>query len=309
MIARTAAEQARGLQGYAGLGPSDGMLFPFRPARAAQFHMGTVSFPIDLVFIDAGGHVARVVHAAQPGSRERWGHPICSAVVELQGGACAHAGIAPGDRLRVQASRREATSYNLLRTLVEADAPLVDGYYSQEPLSPGGVDTPRVPWSETRFEDRKLVDEAWPEARDQPMDGFKQQIGYQPTDALEEAGVGPNVRMSQRIEDPGALVASVVEAMARQQADGQAPLAWRADVLNAGTTETAVVTPADVWHWMGALGLGTEGRDSVTQAITAPDGLQVLGDGLVLAGLADQAKLHSGATTNGTVLVLHRGRR
>ena len=84
-IARTAAEQARGLQGHPGLLEGEGMLFPFHPPRAATFHMGQVAFPIDVVFTDGAGVVGRIVHAAAPGSRARWSHPVVGAVVELEG--------------------------------------------------------------------------------------------------------------------------------------------------------------------------------------------------------------------------------
>ncbi len=301
-VARTASEQARGLQGHSGLGPGQGMLFPFSPARAATFHMGSVRFPIDIVFADAGGRIGRIVHGAQPGSRSRWSHPVCGAVVELQGGACSLYGVEPGQHLRVAVSRHQAQTYNLLRTLVEADG-YSDGYYSKEPLHPGGVDVPRVKPLETRWENHKLPDEADPNAMDQPHDGWVQQIGYQPTDELAEQGVGPNVRMTAQISDPGDLVAGLVEAMARQQAAGQPPIRWQVDVLNDGATESAVVTPRDVHAWLGQLGLGAVGHDQVEQTVTSPEGMTVLGDGLVLAGIADQAKVER------DFLVLHRGRK
>jgi hypothetical protein len=100
-VARTAAEQARGLQGHPGLAEGTGMLFPFRPARAASFHMGTVRFPIDLVFADASGTVRRIVHAAEPGSRTVWREPVVGCVVETPGGYAARIGLELGDQVRV----------------------------------------------------------------------------------------------------------------------------------------------------------------------------------------------------------------
>ena len=274
------------------------MLFPFAPARAAVFHMGAVQFPIDLVFADAAGRVGRIVHNAQPGARTRWAHPVCSAVVELQGGACAAHAVEVGHQMRIAVSRHQAQTYNLLRTLVEAD-----GYYSKEPLLPGGVSTPHTRPIETRFEDRKLPDEAFPDAMDQPQDGWVQQIGYQPTDELADQGVGPNVRMTAQIQDPGELVATMIEAMARQQMTGRAPIHWAPDLLNDGTTESAVVTPHDVMGWLQQLGLGAQGKMDVARVVTPPSGMLLLGDGLVLAGLADQSQVR------GDKLVLFRGRR
>jgi hypothetical protein len=262
--------------------------------------MGSVHYPIDIVFADASGRIGRIVHDAQPGSRSRWSHPVCGAVVELQGGQCALSGIETGQRVRVAASREAASSYNLLRTLVEADGdPLMEGYYSREPLE---TRTPvqNVPPHE-RFRDHRLPDEAFPEAMDQPQEGWREQFGYQPTEGLEDQ-VGPNVRMSQ-IADEGEFVASLVEAMARKQAGGQAALPWAPDALNQGATESAIVTPRVIQSWVNMLGLTPAGGDEVIAAAASPSGMQVLGDGLVLAGLADQARMEQG------YLVLHRGRR
>lgn len=58
-VARSPREQAVGLQDTPQLGPDEGMLFPFEPARAATFHMGKVAYPIDIVFV-APGPVQRV---------------------------------------------------------------------------------------------------------------------------------------------------------------------------------------------------------------------------------------------------------
>lgn len=305
VVARTAADQALGLQGFAPLEPGHGMLFPFDPPRAATFHMGRVAFALDLVFADAQGRVARLVHQAQPGAHERWSHSCASAVVELAGGTCSRAGVDVGDQLRIAGG----SSYNLLRTLTEAEAHhadlgLDDGYYSKEPGLPGGVTTPRegVP-PEERFKERRLPPEAFSEAMDQPNSRWREQIGYQPTQTLqEERLVGPSVRPSAsrvlgQIQDAGKFVAAIVEGMARQKA----PIPWQADALS--PTDSAVITRDNIARWLEALELHPMGRQQAVQTAMSPSGLKTLANGLVLAGLADQAKV---VNNN---LVLHRGRR
>lgn len=84
-VARSPREHAQGLQGSDPLSLDEGLLFVFEHPRPATFHMGTVSFPIDIAFIE-NGRVARVVRSAQPGSKERWSYPRCDAVLETAAG-------------------------------------------------------------------------------------------------------------------------------------------------------------------------------------------------------------------------------
>lgn len=187
-VARTQAEQARGLQGHAPLGAGEGMLFPFHPPRAACFHMGTVTFPIDILFADASGRVAKIVHAAQPGSKDRWGVPIASAVIELAGGQASALGVRPGDRIQVAGRKLGIQTYNLLRTLTEADVHanavdsgdwMQDGFYGREPQHApqdygGAVNHIGGPFDDNagnpaRFVEHNLPDEGGnPNAMDQP---------------------------------------------------------------------------------------------------------------------------------------------
>jgi len=133
------------------------MLFPFTPPRAATFHMGSVDFPIDVIFVDAQGVVRKIVAGARPGTRERWSQPVVGAVVELAGGSCARAGLELGNRIRVASQ-----VCNMGRMLTEADGPaLVDGFYGKEP-SPGVDQWPTTKTNpKDRRKDRAPPDEAF----------------------------------------------------------------------------------------------------------------------------------------------------
>ena len=53
-VARTTAQQARGLSGRTSLASNSGMLFPFNPPQQPQFWMIKMNFPLDFVWIDKG---------------------------------------------------------------------------------------------------------------------------------------------------------------------------------------------------------------------------------------------------------------
>lgn len=100
-VADTVEAQAKGLQGEPPLADGEGMLFPYSSQRRLQFHMGSVAFPIDIVFVRRG-RIARIVANVQPGAQGSWGAQG-DAVVEVPGGWCARAGIAPCTTARVKA--------------------------------------------------------------------------------------------------------------------------------------------------------------------------------------------------------------
>ncbi|APU88871.1 hypothetical protein Rctr197k_042 [Virus Rctr197k] len=216
LVACTAEEQARGLQGLS-LRAGEGMLFPFHPPRAATFHMGKVAYPIDLVFADGGGRVGRIVHAAQPGSRETWSAPIVGAVVELPGGFAQQVGLSVGDRLTVAGRRLGAQTYNLLRTLTEASSvdeprgpqengfevrgdppPLMDGYYSKEPqhAPPDYGGAHNYVNEEDRWQDRDPFSD--PNRMEQPNEHFEWDMGYSRPNDDDGTPIGPSVRMGTR---------------------------------------------------------------------------------------------------------------
>jgi uncharacterized membrane protein (UPF0127 family) len=104
-VARTAAQQERGLMFRTNLPQDGGMLFAPYPAdgppREARFWMKNTPSPLDIIFIRANGTIARIAENAVPYSEEGLvsGEPV-AAVLEVNAGVCARLGIKPGDKVR-----------------------------------------------------------------------------------------------------------------------------------------------------------------------------------------------------------------
>ena len=98
-MAQTQAQQMVGLEIAESLEPKEGMLFPFSPIKHVTFHMGSVEFPIDIIFLQKdfdGLKVATIAHNVHPGSEDRWSCDDTAAVLEVAGGTCKQLGIKVG---------------------------------------------------------------------------------------------------------------------------------------------------------------------------------------------------------------------
>ncbi|MEI4506717.1 DUF192 domain-containing protein [Sphingopyxis sp. CCNWLW253] len=93
-VARTDAEQDRGLMFRTSLPEGGGMIFPFKKPRIGSFWMKNTLIPLDMFFIRADGSIDRIAENTIPESLE----PVVSggevsAVLELAGGTAAKLGI------------------------------------------------------------------------------------------------------------------------------------------------------------------------------------------------------------------------
>ena len=82
------------------LAPDAGMLFDFNAPSPVSMWMKNTFVPLDMLFVDAGGHIVNIGERTVPGSLE----PVTAAapvraVLELNGGTAARLGIRPGDRV------------------------------------------------------------------------------------------------------------------------------------------------------------------------------------------------------------------
>ena len=99
-VARTEAEQERGLMFRTSIAPDGGMIFPMNPPRVASFWMKNCPVPQDWFFIRSDGSIARLVENTIPYSLEPVGadEPV-AAVLEIAGGRAAELGITDGAKV------------------------------------------------------------------------------------------------------------------------------------------------------------------------------------------------------------------
>lgn len=100
-VARTQAEQGRGLMFRTAMGPNEGMLFPFSPPRdGVAFWMKNTVIPLDIIFIGTNGRILNIAAMTQPYSLDQVpAAGTTAAVLELNGGRAAELGIGPGDKV------------------------------------------------------------------------------------------------------------------------------------------------------------------------------------------------------------------
>jgi len=99
-VARSGAEQARGLMFRETMGADEGMLFPRDPPDLASFWMRNTPLALDILFIGRDRRIINIAAATVPFSDA----PIRSAdfaaaVLELNAGRAAALGIEPGDKV------------------------------------------------------------------------------------------------------------------------------------------------------------------------------------------------------------------
>lgn len=96
-LTATPASRQWGLQGRAGLGAEEGMLFFFERALHPQFVMKGLSFPISVAFIRADGTIAEIGRM-EPGDQRGVVSPVpVNYVLEMPWGWFERHGVGPGD--------------------------------------------------------------------------------------------------------------------------------------------------------------------------------------------------------------------
>jgi uncharacterized membrane protein (UPF0127 family) len=100
-VARTSAQQARGLMFRDAVADNAGMIFPFPEPRVASFWMKNTIIPLDIIFVRPDGTIESIADNTIPYSTipVESGEPV-AAVLELSGGRAAELGIAAGDTVK-----------------------------------------------------------------------------------------------------------------------------------------------------------------------------------------------------------------
>jgi uncharacterized membrane protein (UPF0127 family) len=99
-LADTPSRQAQGLMFVRALPQLQGMLFVHESPRPISMWMKNTYIPLDMVFIDANGHIQQIVEGATPHSLDiiRSNEPAL-AVLEIGGGEAKRLGLQPGQRV------------------------------------------------------------------------------------------------------------------------------------------------------------------------------------------------------------------
>jgi uncharacterized membrane protein (UPF0127 family) len=99
LLCDTDQSRAKGLQGFRPLKPKETALFVFDRPEAVTFWMGSVTFPIDIIFVNPAGYVVEVFPHCLPGSHEFYGSGIpVKWVVETAEGS----GVMVGDKAMIK---------------------------------------------------------------------------------------------------------------------------------------------------------------------------------------------------------------
>ncbi len=99
-VATTPAQMEQGLMFRQSLAADAGMLFDFKTPSPAMMWMKNTLIPLDMLFVDQGGHIVNIAERTVPLSTDTIpaAAPV-RAVIELNGGTAARLGIKPGDRV------------------------------------------------------------------------------------------------------------------------------------------------------------------------------------------------------------------
>lgn len=99
LLCDTPESRSRGLQGFRPLKKNEAALFLFEEPQRVSFWMGSVSYPIDIIFVAADGTVSKVFKNRQPGSLDIYSSdgPVLWAIETAAG-----SGIKRGDKVEIK---------------------------------------------------------------------------------------------------------------------------------------------------------------------------------------------------------------
>jgi len=96
-VAINLEDKIAGLQPYKSLKYGSGLLFTYDKPQDVTYHMGTVSFPIDIIFVQSSGKIKKIAENIAPGTLGVFGASDVAMVLEISGGASKELGLGIGD--------------------------------------------------------------------------------------------------------------------------------------------------------------------------------------------------------------------
>lgn len=98
-IASSIQQKMAGLQPYNNLSESAGLVFAYEKPEDVIYHMGTVSFPIDIIFVGKNNKIKKIYKDIKPGTLGTYGCGNVKTVLEICGGLSDRLGFGVGNVL------------------------------------------------------------------------------------------------------------------------------------------------------------------------------------------------------------------
>ncbi len=99
LLCNTLESRTNGLQGFRKLNKNEAALFVFDKLEEVTFWMGSVAYPIDIIFVGPNKKIIKVYRNRQPGSQDLYSSISKTKwVIETAAGS----GIKAGDRIRIE---------------------------------------------------------------------------------------------------------------------------------------------------------------------------------------------------------------
>lgn len=98
-VASTYSDKVLGLQKYNSLLETAGLLFPYSRPQDLIYHMGTVKFPIDIIFADSSNKIKKIYKNIAPGTLGTFSCAGSKNVLEICGGLSDRLGLDVGNEI------------------------------------------------------------------------------------------------------------------------------------------------------------------------------------------------------------------
>ncbi|HSU66272.1 MAG TPA: DUF192 domain-containing protein [Tepidisphaeraceae bacterium] len=105
-VAKSDAEQEKGLMKRDSMPDDHGMIFVFKTQRVLSFWMKDTRFPLDIVFVDSGGKVVSIKQMKAYDESNTSSDEPARYAIELNKGAAKRCGVKTGDVLEIPTAAR-----------------------------------------------------------------------------------------------------------------------------------------------------------------------------------------------------------
>lgn len=128
-IADSFEKKTVGLQAYGNIRNSFGLMFPYKRATDVSYHMGTVNYPIDIIFLDESLSIKKIERNIQPGTPGIFSCANVSAVLEVKGGMSSLLDISVGDQAFIDSAESLSSDSVIKNTAIKISSILPSNIY------------------------------------------------------------------------------------------------------------------------------------------------------------------------------------